>query len=159
MFSPEFRDGPLYTGLQNILKQLEFQVGLSYGTISDPQSVEKTATEIRSSKQRMYVTVDTVQKALQRTFDGLIYAMDVYASLYGLAPEGEYEVSYEWGDSVLNDEDTKNAEYARDMQSVAAGIMNAWEFRMKWFQEDEKTAKKMLPGMEDMTTESQNEVE
>lgn len=159
VFSPEFRDGPLYTGLQNTLKQLEFQVGLSYGTISDPQAVEKTATEIRSSKQRMYVTVDSVQKALQHTFDGLIYAMDVYASLYGLAPEGEYEASYEWEDSVLNDEDTRNAEYARDMQAVSAGIMNAWEFRAKWFHEDEETAKKMLPGMEDMTTEPQNEVE
>lgn len=146
-FSPDFRDEPLYRGLQNIFKQLEFQVGLSYGALSDPQTVEKTATEIRSSKQRMYVTVDSIQQALQRTFDGLIYAMDVYASLYGLAPAGGYEVSYEWGDSILNDEDTKNAEYARDMQAVSAGIMNPWEFRVKWFHEDEETAKGMLPGL------------
>lgn len=146
-FSPDFRDEPLYRGLQTIFKQLEFQVGLSYGALSDPQTIEKTATEIRSSKQRMYVTVDSIQRALQRTFDGLIYAMDVYASLYGLAPEGAYQVSYEWGDSILNDEDTKNAEYARDMQAVSAGIMNAWEFRVKWFHEDEETAKGMLPGL------------
>lgn len=149
-FSPEFRDEPLYRGLQNTLKQIEFQVGISYGTISDPQSVEKTATEIRSSKQRMYVTVDSIQKSLQRAFDGLIYAMDIYTSLYGLAPEGAYETSYEWGDSILNDEDTKNAEYAKDLQAVSAGIMNAWEFRVKWFHEDEETAKAMLPGLNEL---------
>lgn len=144
-FAPEFRDEPLYRGFQNILKQLEFQIGLSYGTVSDPQSVEKTATEIRSGKQRMYVTVDSIQKALQHTFDALLYAMDVYASLYHLAPEGSYVASYDWGDSVLNDEDTKNAAFNRDLQMVGSGILNAWEFRAKWLQEDEETAKAMLP--------------
>lgn len=49
-FEPSFRDEPLYRGLQNILKQIEFQVGLSYGTLSDPQSVEKTATEIQQQQ-------------------------------------------------------------------------------------------------------------
>ncbi len=159
VFSPEFRDDPLYRGLQSILKQIEFQVGLSYGTISDPQSVEKTATEIRNSKQRMFVTVDSIQKVLQSAFDGLIYAMDVYATLYGLAPSGAYEASYDWGDSVLYDEDAKEKERANDRQDIAAGIMNDWEYRSKWYNEDEETAKKMLPKMEDMTTEEQDEVE
>lgn len=144
-FSPAFRDEPLYRGLQSILKQLEFQIGLSYGTISDPQSVEKTATEIRASKQRMYVTVDSVQKALQHTFDGLIYAMDVYASLYGLAPAGGYTVSYDWGDSILDDEDAKDKELSRDLQLLGAGVINDWEVRAKYLGEDEETAKRMLP--------------
>lgn len=144
-FSPEFRDEPLYRGLQNILKQIEFNVGLSYGTISDPQSVEKTATEIRSSKQRMYVTVDSIQKALQHTFDGLIYAMDVYASLYNLAPSGGYEVVYDWGDSILDDEDAKDKEFSRDIQLLSAGVVNDWEIRAKYLGEDKETAKRMLP--------------
>lgn len=159
MFEPSFRDEPLYRGFQNILKQLEFQVGLSYGTISDPQAVEKTATEIRSSKQRMYVTVDSIQKALQHTFDSLIYAIDAYATLYGLAPPGVYAVSYDWGDSILDDADTRDKEFARDLQILNAGIMNDWEFRAKYFAEDEETARKMLPKMRDMTTEGQEEVE
>lgn len=159
VFSPEFRDEPLYRGLQNILKQIEFQVGLSYGTISDPQEIEKTATEIRSSKQRMYVTVDSIQKELQHTFDSLIYAMDAYATLYRLAPTGSYEVTYDWGDSVLDDVDAKERERANDRQDLAAGIMNDWEYRMKYYREDETTAKRMLPKTEDMITESRDEVE
>lgn len=158
-FEPEFRDEPLYRGLQNILKQIEFQVGLSYGTLSDPQSVEKTATEVRNSKQRMFVTIDSIQKALQHTFDSLIYAMDVYATLYNLAPAGDYEVTYSWGDSVLDDADAKEKERANDRQDVSMGVMNDWEYRAKWYGEDEATAKKMLPKMEDMNTEGENEIE
>lgn len=158
-FSPEFRDGALYNGLQAILKQIEFQVGLSYGTISDPQSVDKTATEIRNSKQRMYVTVDSIQKALESVFDTLIYGMNVYATLYNLAPAGAYEVSYDWGDSVLYDEDAKEKERANDRQDVAMGTFNDWEYRAKWRHEDEDTAKRMLPRMEDMTEPGQEEVE
>ena len=40
-----------------------------------------------------------------------------------------------------------------------AGIMNDWEFRAKWMNEDPETAKKSLPKMEDMVTEKQEEVE
>ena len=158
-FEPSFRDEPLYRGLQNILKQIEFQVGLSYGTLSDPQSVEKTATEVRNSKQRMFITIDSIQKALQHTFDSLIYAMDVYATLYNLAPAGGYEVTYSWGDSVLDDADAKEKERANDRQDVSMGVMNDWEYRAKWYGEDETTAKMMLPKMEDMTTEGQEETE
>lgn len=158
-FEPQMRDEPIYRGFQNILKQIEFQVGLSYGTISDPQSIEKTATEIRNSKQRMYVTIDSIQKALQHTFDSLIYAMDVYATLYGLAPAGGYEASYDWGDSILDDADAKEKEFVRDAQMLNAGIMNDWEFRMKYFNEDEATAKAALPKMQDMVTEEQEEIE
>lgn len=151
-FEPVFRDEPLYRGLQSILKQIEFQTGLSYGTISDPQSIEKTATEIRNSKQRMYVTVDSIQKALQHTFDGLIYAMDVYATLYGLAPSGAYEAAYNWGDSVLDDADAKEKERANDRQDVSMGALNLWEYRSKWYNETEEEAKAALPQMEELVS-------
>ena len=45
------------------------------------------------------------------------------------------------------------------MQLLNAGIMNDWEFRAKYFNEDEATAKAALPKMQDMTTERQQEVE
>ncbi len=158
-YAPQFRDDAIYRGFQNILKQIEFQVGLSYGTISDPQTVERTATEVRNSKQRMYVTIDSIQKALQHTFDALIYAMDVYASLYNLAPVGVYEVSYDWGDSVLEDAEAKEQERANDRLDMASGILNHWEYRSKWYNEDEATARAALPGMEEMADESENEIE
>jgi A118 family predicted phage portal protein len=156
---PQIRDDAIYRGFQNTLRRVEFNIGLSYGDISDPQTIEKTATEIRSGKQRKYVLVSSIQAALAHTFDSLIYAMDVYASLYGLAPAGDYETTYDWGDSILDDQETKDKEFARDLQLVGADIMNAWELRAKYFNEDEATAKAALPKMQDMTTEGQEEVE
>lgn len=103
--------------------------------------------------------VSSIQAALAHTFDSLIYAMDVYASLYGLAPAGDYEATYDWGDSILDDQETKDKEFARNLQLVSADIMNAWELRAKYFNEDEATAKAALPKMQDMTTEGQQEVE
>lgn len=156
---PQIRDEALYRGFQNILRRIEFNVGLSYGDISDPQTIEKTATEIKSGKQRKYVLIDSVQSALTHTFDALLYALDTYATLYNLAPAGEYEASYDWGDSILEDDDKKEKERANDRQDVAMGAMGMLEYRMKHYKEDEATARKMLPKLQDMVTEQQQEVE
>lgn len=156
---PEVRDEALYRGFQNILRRIEFNVGLSYGDISDPQTIEKTATEIRSGKQRKYVLISSIQTALAHTFDSLLYALDTYATLYNLAPVGEYEANYDWGDSVLDDEETKEKKFARDMQLLSAGILNDYEIRMEYKGEDEETAKAALPKVQDMVTEQQQEVE
>ena len=66
------------------------------------------------------------------------------------------KVTIDFDDSIIED---KTTERNNDRQDLAAGIMNDWEYRMKWYNEDEKTAKKMLPRMEDMTDEEQDEVE
>jgi hypothetical protein len=79
--------------------------------------------------------------------------MDVYATLYNLAPAGAYEAAYSWGDSVLDDADAKEKERANDRQDMASGVMNAWEYRVKWYGETEEEAKAALPQMEDLVSE------
>lgn len=157
--NPEIRDDPLYNGFQRILQRIEFNVGLAFGTISAPQSVEKTATEILAAKQRQFVTEKAIQAAFQSTLDDLIYAMDAWCDLARLAPAGTYRVDYNWGDGVLDDPETKRQDKAMDMQLVDAGLMKPVAFVMKWEGVDEKTARKMLPDLEDMTDEEQDEVE
>ena len=34
------------------------------------------------------------------------------------------------------------AEKERDMKEVAAGLMQAWEYRMRWYGEDERIARR-----------------
>ena len=53
----------------------------------------------------------------------------------------------------------KQTDFTRDLQLLDANIMNDWEFRAKWMNEDEATAKAALPKMQDMVDEEQNEVE
>ena len=152
-FSPTLRDVSLLNGLNAILQKIEFNSGLAYGTLSDPQNVDKTATEIITSKQRSYSTVTDIQMALQTSIEDLVYAMDVYATLYGLAPNGEYEVNCVWDDSIVVDAE---AERTRDMNEVRMGLMQKWEFRVKWYGEDEETAKKVIAEQEAEKTKAQN---
>lgn len=103
VFAPALRDEAYLRGLDGILKRIEFQCGLAYGTLSDPQNVDKTATEIMASKQRSYSTVKSIQHALQVALDDLLYAMNAYADLYQLVPAGSYTAVYNWDDSIVND--------------------------------------------------------
>lgn len=158
-FSPEYRDGNLYSGFQNILKQIEFNVGLAFGTISDPMTVERTATEIKSTKQRMYATIDGIKWNLESALDGLIYAMSVIAGLYGLAPVGDYTVTYEWGDSILEDTATKQLALADMRNDVSAGLVRPELYIMRKYNCTEEEALGMMPRMEEMVSEKEDEVE
>lgn len=102
-FSPEIRDQSYYNGLNHQLRLIEFNCGLAYGTISDPNNVDKTAEEIKSSKQRSYQTVSDTQGAMQDALEDLIYAIDFYCTVYDLAPLGRYEVTFVWDDSITVD--------------------------------------------------------
>ena len=53
-FSPQLRQADFIAGLEEYKREIEFAVGLSYGDISNPQTVDKTATEVKSSKQRKF---------------------------------------------------------------------------------------------------------
>lgn len=140
-FSPELREVPLNAGLNSILRKVEFNTGLAYGTLSDPSTVEKTAEEVKGSKQRSYAFVSDIQKALQAAIVDLVAAMDVYATLYKLAPKGEYELKFVWDDSIVVDAET---ERTRDLNEVRAKLMPKWQYRMKWYGEDKETAKAIV---------------
>ena len=120
VYAPAIRDTSLFNGLNHILQRIEFNVGLAYGTISEPQDVEKTAEEIRTSKQRSYVHVSAMQKSLEYALRQLVSAMDVYATLYHLAPQGACTLACNWGDSVLEDTDK---EFQRRMQMCSAKLL------------------------------------
>ncbi len=143
-FAPQLRDSSYFNGFNRICQRIEFACGLAYGTISDPQMVEKTAEEIRSSKQRSYSTVTDNQKALQVALEDLVYAMDVWATLYKLAPQGKYEVSFDFDDSLVVD---SLKEQQIMMQEAAAGLIRPEIYLMKRYGVSEQEALEMMPGV------------
>lgn len=106
VFSPEIRDNPLFNGLNEYLIQVESACHLSHGTLAKPEAIEKTAQEIKSSKQDYYVTVSDIQATLQDAFDDLLYGIYVLCKLYGIGVKNNYSTEYEWDDSILVDKDT-----------------------------------------------------
>ena len=141
-FSPALRHAGYYEGLQAILRRIEFNTGLAYGDLSDPATVEKTATEVMSAKIRKFNTVKALEDRFKAALENAVYGVDVYATLYGLAPRGEYALYIDFDDSILTD---KDALRERDRQDVRDGLMQKWEYRVKWYNETEEVAKSMCP--------------
>ena len=142
VFSPALRDNSYINGLNSILRKIEDSCGLSHGTFSDVQGEAKSATEIKIQKQRSYATVSDIQKSLEKALRELIDVYDIYCTLYGLAPKGEYEVSFKWDDSIIID---ASQEQAIMLQEVQANILNKTQYLMKRYGVTEEVAKEMLP--------------
>lgn len=148
-FSPDIRDSNLFNGLNNILRKVEFNCGLAYGTLSDINDVSKTATEIKTSRQRSYSTVKDIQKSLEKALKDLIVSMNDLATLYRLniSPiDIDKDVSFDWDDSLVLDKDSELESMRND---VSAGILRPEIYLAKKYGVSEEEALKMMPNVED----------
>ena len=147
VFAPALRDDSLVHGLNIILMRIEDACGLSRGTISEQVSADaRTATEMRILKQRSYATNCDIQAALEDALRDTVYVMDVYCTLYDITPSGEYEISFEWDDSIIVD---SAEELQKRLDMLNAGLTSKVETRMWYFGETENQAKLALQQIED----------
>lgn len=115
VFSPAIRDVSLFNGLNEILRQIEFICGLAYGTFSKNTETEKTATEIKASKQRSFSTVKDIQNELERTLRQFVEILS-----YWLKISEKYDINFDFDDSLVIDSET---ERTVKLQEVATGII------------------------------------
>lgn len=153
-YAPALRDASIINGLNNILMRIEDICALSRGTLSDVSSEARTATELKILKQRTYQANCDIQEALQKALEDVVYVMNVYATLYDLVPDGEYEASFEWDDSILVDVDTELNKRITLMQN---GLASKLEVRMWYFGETESQAKEALRKINDESREAAEE--
>lgn len=153
VYSPAIRDANLINGLNQLYMRIEDQCGLARGTIADPNMDVRTATELTIVRQRSYATVSDNQTALEMCLKDVVRAMDVYATMYHLAPEGEYDVSFTWGDSIIVD----TAQEMNDrLLLLNNGIMSKAEFRQWYFGETLDQAQKAIDAVtQEKITEQQ----
>lgn len=147
-YSPDIRDNSLFNGLNNILRKVEFNCGLAYGTLSEINDVSKTATEIKTSKQRSYSTVKDIQKSLEKALKDLILSLNDLSTLYKLNTgtiDVDNDVSFEWDDSLILDKDTELESMRND---VAAGILRPEIYLAKKYGVSEEEALEMMPDIE-----------
>lgn len=145
------------TGIQDQLNLLSSKCGFGENHYRFDQGSVATATQVISENSTMFRTIKKHEIILEQVLTELcriILRLGNTAMNAGL--NEDVEISIDFDDSIIED---KQSDFARDMQLLNAGIMNDWEFRSKWMNEDEATAKKMLPKMEDMTDEEEEEIE
>ena len=149
VFSPNLRDANIINGLNNILMHIEDVCDLARGTLSNvAYSEARTATELKILKQRTFSANKDIQTELQGTLEQVITIMDKYCDLYNIVDgsKDDYEVAYDWDDSILVDKDT---ERQVDMIDVDKGRMSKIEYRMKWYGETEAQAQESLDKISD----------
>ena len=140
-YAPALRDANYLQGLNAILMRIEDAVSLSRGTLSDVASEARTATELKIMKQRSYQANADLQQAIQNAIESAMYGANAFCTLYKITEEGDYEMSFEWDDSILTDVDT---ELGKRITLMHEGIAGKLETRMWYFGETERQAREAL---------------
>lgn len=144
-------------GLQDMLNALSSKCGFGESHYRFDGDSVKTATEVISQNSTLFRTIKKHEIILESALEELARIILRLGNAYmGAGLDEDVEISIDFDDSIIEDE---SANFARDMQLLSAGILNDWEFRAKWLNEDVETAKASLPRMEQLVTETQNEIE
>lgn len=131
VFDPQFRD---YTiRLQELYKRLEHEIGTSYGILSEVDTNNATATEIKRAMYDTFTIVDDMRSNVEKGLEDLFYACNVLANAYNLSPQGEYNLSFDWSYSLI--EDTQQ-EWSQLTYAQNKGIISKVELR-QWLKPDE----------------------
>ncbi len=140
-YAPSLRDTSYIQGLNTILMRIEDVCGISRGTLSDAAAEARTATELKILKQRSFQTNADIQQAIENALQDTIYIMNTYCTLYEITPEGEYDTSFEWDDSLITDTDE---ELNKRISLMNEGLVSRLENRMWYFGETERQAQEAL---------------
>lgn len=151
--SPTLRTQELNIGLQDQLNILSSKCGFGENYYRFDNGSVATATQVISENSTMFRTIKKHEIILEQV---LVELCRILLRLGNTAMNAglneEVEISIDFDDSIIED---KTADFSRDMQLLNAGIMNDWEFRMKWMNEDEATAKASLPKLQDMADDTE----
>lgn len=126
------------SGINALLSQLGYKIGFSNGYfVFNESSGIQTATGVEAEQQRTIQFVKDVRDKLESCLDQVIYALNVHADLYGLAPVGAYEINYDFGDITYS--------FAEDKQTwlsyVNTGRVPFWYYLVKFEGFNEADAK------------------
>lgn len=128
------------TDINSILSMISTKCGFSQGAfVLDRKTGQITATQVESDDRDTIETIKDMRDALKDTIDQLIYALNVYADLYNLAPVGTYETSYGFGDLTYNYDEDRNRWY----QYAAQGKVPFWMYLVKFEGMSEEEAKEV----------------
>lgn len=137
--NPALQTTDRLSGIDHFLNLVGVKCGYSTGQfVLNGRSGVVTATQVESDDRETIQYIKQIRDSLQSATDGLIYSLDKWADIYNLAPVGEYEVNYDFGDIVYNYEDDK----LRHWQYVQAGKYPLWMYYVKFegMSEDEAKA-------------------
>ena len=144
-------------GMQDMLNVLSSKCGFGESHYKFERGNIATATQVVSENSTLFRTIKKHEIVLHDVLETLCRTLLRMGNTYmGELLDEDVEISIDFDDSIIEDKET---EFNRDSRMLSMGIMNPWEFRAKWMNEDEATAKASLPGVEELSDDEQDEVE
>ena len=132
VYSPQLRYEAYLARKQEYLRNVESLIGMRRGMLSDANMEERTATEITSSAGDFNLTVIELQKMWEEAQKSTLALCGKLSALYQLPYPEEMEVSVDWGNSTLYDEDKVWEEYRQmvSMGLIAPEVALGWRFNL-----------------------------
>ena len=126
------------------LDYLSSKCGLGENYFKFDGSAVATATQVISENSTLYRTIKKHEILLENVLRGLtqtvIYATNTFTN-NKVDELDDSEIRIKFDDSIIED---KESEMRRDREDMVAGVLSKVEYRMKWYGEDEDTAKKKV---------------
>lgn len=139
--NPQLNTDTRLSGLNALLSQIGYKIGYSNGYFVFNESTGiQTATGVEAEQQRTIQFIKDVRDKVEGCLDRVIYALNVFADLYDLAPVGVYEAVYSFGDITYNLEEDK----ATWWKYVISNKVPAWMYFVKFEGMSEEDAKAMV---------------
>lgn len=129
VYSPHLRHDAYLARKQEYLRNAESIMGLQRGMLSDANMDDRTATEITASAAEFSLTVIQFQQMWQQAVQKLFALCGVLAELYGLPTADPGEVSIDWGNGTLYDQEKTWTEY---IEMVDKGLLKP-EIALSWW--------------------------
>lgn len=136
------------TGIQDMLNMLSTKCGFGESHYKFENGSIATATQVVSENSTLFRTIKKHEIILEDVLVEIARIILRLGNTYlGQSLNEDVEISVDFDDSIIED---KGTEFQRDVQMLSMGILQPYEFRMKWMNEDEATAKEALPQMEQL---------
>lgn len=133
IYAPNYQFDPLFARYNMLLSRLEKQVCVSKGFLTDAETTNATATEIKRAMYDTFTLVDDIRSNFEKGMSDLMYSCNVLANAYNLSPIGDYNISYDWDYSLLQD---SQQEFSQLIQGKNQGVIKDIELR-QWLKPNE----------------------
>ncbi len=149
------RVSEIYQAIQLALNTLSMKTGLGANHWKFDGGNFTTATQVISANSDEFRTLKKHELILGDVIERLArITLRLGNAFMGENLNEDVEISIDFDDSIIEDDDK---DFQRDVQMLSMGIINPYEFRMKWMNEDEETAKEALPKLEELSEEPPEE--
>lgn len=141
--------------MQLALNKLSLKCGLGVSHWKFSASGITTATEVISANSDEFRTLKKHEIVLNDVLTEIVHIVLMLGNRFcGQHLDEDVPMSIDFDDSIIED---TNVDFERDCRMLSMGIISPVEFRMKWLNEDEKTAEEALPKIEDLSEEPPEE--